>query len=432
MTRTLWEYNLLDCVTTAQVYRKINTELETLGVSAFYHTMVHPLVLAVKRMGARGMWLDRDKLEAMRTEYEIKIGKFTDAIQLIVGKADFNPNSTADIRNYIYNDLGIAITGRTATGAASVDEATLLKLGVKHDHAFFKALLGYRKVVKYYGTYLKRIYIAPDSRVRSRFLVHGTATGRLSSREPNFQNIPYDLRSIYGANEGRLLIECDSSQLELRLIAYASGCKQLIQGFEAGEDVHRLNAMAIYGLPREAIGKEERDFAKRFVYCQNYGGGPKKISEILFADAGITKSARECEEMLYRLRAAYPEIWTWRDKVLSECKRTRTIRNEYGRVRITFARDEALAGIAYNTPIQSTAADYINTVFLELDAANLSIVNQVHDSILVEVASSMVAETANKIKTAFERPQRLWGRLVVLPAEIKVGTRWGLLDPWQE
>ena len=430
MTRTLWEYNLLDCITTAQVYRKINSEMEVLGVSAFYHTMVHPLVLAVKRMGARGMWIDRDKLEEMKTEYEIKIGKFQEVIQSIVGKADFNPNSTADIRNYIYNDLGLAVTGRTATGAASVDETTLLKLGAKHDHPFFKALLGYRKVVKYYGTYLKGIYIGHDSRVRSRFLVHGTATGRLSSREPNFQNIPYDLRPVYGATDGRILIEADSSQLELRLIAYASGCKRLIQAFECGEDVHRVNASTIYGVPQDTVSKEERDFAKRFVYCQNYGGGPKKISEILFADAGIVKSPRECEEMLYKLRVAYPEIWAWRDKVLAECKRTRTIRNEYGRVRITFARDEALSGIAYNTPIQSTAADYINTVFLELDGKGLFIVNQVHDSILIETTAAALEETVAVVKTAFERPQRLWGRLVVLPAEVKTGIRWGALEPW--
>lgn len=430
MTRTLWEYNLLDCVTTAQVYRKIRTEMETLGVLSFYDTMVHPLILAVKRMGARGMWLDRDRLEAMKTEYETKIGKFEEALQLIVGNPDFNPNSTADVRDYVYNKLGIHVASRTATGAASVDETSLLKLGVNNDHPFFKTLLGYRKVVKYYGTYLKRIYIAPDSRIRSRFLVHGTATGRLSSREPNFQNIPYDLRPIYGAESGHLLIEVDSSQLELRLIAYASGCKRLINGFENGEDVHRLNASAIYSIPIDEVGKEERDFAKRFVYCQNYGGGPKKISEILFADAGITKSPRECEEMLYRLRATYPEIWSWRDKVLNECKKTRTIRNEYGRVRITFARDEALSGIAYNTPIQSTAADYINTVFLELDKRGLFIVNQVHDAILVETLASQVDETVKIMLDAFERPQRLWGRLVTLPAEAKVGTRWGLLEKW--
>jgi len=431
MTRTLWEYNLLDCVTTAQVYRKINTELETLNAATFYHTMVHPLILAVKRMGARGMWVDREKLNQMRIEYEAKIVKFEEAIQLVVGNPEFNPNSTAHVRDYIYNNLNLSVASRTATGAASVDETTLLKLGAKYDHPFFKALLGYRKVVKYYGTYLKRVYISPDSRVRSRFLVHGTATGRLSSREPNFQNIPYDLRSIYGAPDGRLLIEVDSSQLELRLIAYASGCRKLISGFEAGEDVHKLNASAIYGIHVDKVGKEERDFAKRFVYCQNYGGGPKKISEILFADAGIVKSPRECEEMLYRLRVAYPEIWSWRDKVLAETKRTRTIRNEYGRVRITFARDEALSGIAYNTPIQSTAADYINTVFLELDGKDLFIVNQVHDSILVESTPYGLDETIKTIKDAFERPQRIWGRLVTLPAEVKVGTRWGLLNPWQ-
>jgi len=430
MTRTLWKYNLLDCVTTAQVYRKIRTEMDTLGLLSFYETMTHPLILAVKRMGARGMWVDRDKLEEMKTEYEIKIGKFQDAIQSIVGKENFNPNSTADICNYIYNDLGLAVTKRTATGAASVDETTLLKLGAKHDHPFFKVLLEYRKVVKYYGTYLKGIYIGQDSRVRSRFLVHGTATGRLSSREPNFQNIPYDLRPVYGTTDGRILVEADSSQLELRLIAYASRCKRLIQAFESGEDVHRLNASTIYGIPTDAVGKEERDFAKRFVYCQNYGGGPKKISEILFADAGIVKSPRECEEMLYKLRAAYPEIWSWRDRVLAECKRTRTIRNEYGRVRITFARDEALSGIAYNTPIQSTAADYINTVFLELDEKGLFIVNQVHDSILIETTPTALEETVGMVKAAFERPQRLWGRLVVLPAEVKTGIRWGALEPW--
>jgi DNA polymerase-1 len=238
------------------------------------------------------------------------------------------------------------------------------------------------------------------------------------------------MRPIYGTPPGRLFIEADSSQLELRLIAYASECKRLIEAFQAGEDIHKVNAAAIYGKLADDITKEERDFAKRFVYCQNYGGGPAKISEILFAEAGISKSPRECEEMLFKLRAANPEIWVWRDKVLSETKRTRKIRNEYGRVRITFARDDALSGIAYNTPIQSTAADYINSVFLELHERGLCIVNQVHDSILVEATPYTLEETIGMMRIAFERPQKLWGRTVVLPAEFKTGTRWGLLQPW--
>lgn len=236
---------------------------------------------------------------------------------------------------------------------------------------------------------------------------------------------------MFAAPPGRALVSADASQLELRLIAYASNCQKLIEAFEAGEDVHHLNARAITGKPSDFITKDDRDFAKRFVYCQNYGGGPKRISEILFQDAGIVRSVTDCERDLEALRRAYPEIYQWRDSILRDTKRSGIITNEFGRKRVVFSRGEDLAGVAFNTPIQSTAADYINTAFVGLDTRKLYLINQVHDEILAECDEDKVDETAQALKEELERPVTIWGRTVVLPAEVKCGIRWGELTLWQ-
>lgn len=429
----LWIYNCLDCVTTAKVYAPILEEMNTLNVAGFYNEVVQPLTYAVMRMSNRGMWVNRDNLEALKREYHLRIHACIDNLRATTGDNLFNPASPDHLRALLFNKLGLVPTKETPSGKESVDELTLKKLAKKHpDNEIFNQLLEYRRASKIYSTYLTNLYIHPDGRIRSRFLVHGTATGRLSSRGPNFQNIPYEVRSIFGAPPGYALVEADASQLELRLIAYASECRKLIGAFENGEDVHLINASAITGKPVDRIDKSERDFAKRFVYCQNYGGSARRISEILFQDAGIVRSISECEGTLIRLRAAYPEIFAWRDKVFAETKSTRIIQNEFGRKRITLARKDELAGVAYNTPIQSTAADYINHVFIRLHRRDFQLVNQVHDSIVTECHEERIDETARALKEEMERPIQVFGRSVVIPCEVKAGNSWGeAMTPWQ-
>lgn len=442
-SQRLWVYNCLDCVTTAKVDAAISEELTDLNTASFYDGVAHPLTLAVHRMAKRGMHVDQTRLRRLQTVMDERIRRYELVLGDIVGH-EFNPRSGDDVRKYLFEELRLKPVGKpTKTGKASVDELALLKLGMKHDSPFFKVLLGHRKMQKLRSTYLTKVYIYPDGRVRSRFLVHGTGTGRLSSRDPNLQNIPQqkdvwyglkllNLRTMYVATPGRVFVEADSSQLELRLIALASRCAALIEAFELKHDVHRLNASAIYGKRLEDITKEERDFAKRFVYCQNYGGSPRRISEILFEEAGIIKSPLECEATLLLLKHVYPEIYSWRDRQLEAAKLTRRITNEFGRVRITFTKDDDLAGVAYNTPIQSTAADYINLAFIRMDARGLELVNQVHDSVLVECDVSDVTKTIAAVKEELERPVDIFGQKgVVLPCDIKVGVRWGALKKWE-
>jgi len=431
MSQELWTYNCLDCVTTARVYTALVEEMAELEVDRFYNELVHPLTQAVFRMSKRGMMVDDVRLAEMQDSYAKKISEYTQAIRDLTGRPLLNPSSGDEMRKLLFTDMELRPVSYTKIGRKpSVDETTLKRLDLKHDHPLFKLLIKYREATKLKSTYLDNLYIPYNKRVRSRFMVHGTATGRLSSRDPNFQNIPYDLRQIYVSAPSKLLIEVDASQLELRLIAYASQCEKLIRAFEQGDDVHTLNAVAITGKPREAIDKDDREFAKRFIYCQNYGGGAKKISDILFTDAGIVRSVGQCEETLSKLRREYPEIYSWRERVYNETRRTGIITNEFGRKRITFVRGGDLPGVAYNTPIQSTAADYINLVFISLDKLGLGIVNQVHDSIVIECDEDEVSDTISTALAEFHRPVTLFGRTVVLPAEVKVGTRWGGLQPW--
>jgi DNA polymerase-1 len=421
----LWIYNCLDCVTTAKVFWALQEEMRENGVTNFYDELVQPLIVAVMEMSKRGMWVDQEKLEEMKRDYHLRIHGAIDDLRNIVGDSTFNPASPDMLRSVLFEKYGMVSTRETATGKASVDELTIKRLARKYNEPIFEKLLEYRKVSKVHSTYLSNLYVGEGGRIRSRFLVHGTATGRLSSRGPNFQNIPYEVRPIFSAPPGYVLVEADASQLELRLIAYASNCRRLVEAFNNGEDVHTINASAITGKPVDAINKDERDFAKRFVYCQNYGGSPRRVSEILFQDAGIIKTVAECEGYVTRLRIAYPEIYAWRDAQLVEAKRTRKIRNEFGRVRVTFARNDDLAGVAYNTPIQSTAADYINYAFIRLHQRGIQIVNQVHDSIVAEAHEEQVDEVATALKEELEKPINVFGHTVTIPCDVKVGKSWG-------
>lgn len=440
--KTFWTYNLLDTVTTAKVYYGVDEELGDLSLRDFYHTVVHPLTLAVRRMANRGMYRDDRRYTRLQNVYDEKIRRYAEGLQAVVKRPTFNPNSTEDVRAYIYGELGLKSGKKTKAGKDSVDQLSLLRMGLRHDSTFFKLLLCHRKLSKLRGTYLTKGYLSKDGRIRSRFLVHGTATGRLSSREPNFQNIPKEknawfglnlpnIRTIFTSEPGNVLIEADYSQLELRLIAYASGCRRMLDAYENNGDVHMATAMSITGKPASAVTTEERDFAKRFRFCQNYGGGAKKISEILFSDAGIIKSVRDCEEVLFKLKLHEPEVFSWRDRVLEQARRTHMIHNEFGRIRITFTRDDDLAGVAYNTPIQSTAADLINLAFIRLDALGVPMVNQVHDAIITECPEHDVERTVVLMKQEMERPVDIFGRKgLIFPVDIKVGTRWGALKKW--
>lgn len=421
----LWTYNCLDCVTTAKVYSALLEEMQENEVVKFYDELVQPLIVAVMEMMKRGMWVDQQKLEDMKRDYAERINTYTTDLRSLVGDSNFNPASNDHLRKVLFEDRGMVSTRETATGKESVDELTIKRLARKYDDPIFEKLLAYRGASKINGTYLTNIFVGEGGRVRSRFLVHGTATGRLSSRGPNFQNIPYEVRQIFAAPPGYVLIEADASQLELRLIAYASNCRRLMEAFTNGEDVHLINASTITGKPLDSINKEERDFAKRFVYCQNYGGSPRRISEILFQDAGIIRSIAECEGSIARLRIADPEIYSWRDAQLIAAKRTRKIRNEFGRVRITFARNDDLAGVAYNTPIQSTAADYINYAFIRLSQRGIQIVNQVHDSIVCEAHEENIDEVVVAMREELEKPITVFGHTITIPCDVKVGKSWG-------
>lgn len=425
----LWTYNALDCVTTARCFESILEELGELNLVDFYHEIPHPLIQAVRRMQLRGMFVDQQFRAQAIAEREEKIRELTEVIRQLADDPEFNPNSPDQLCKLLFDKMKLPVIKRSPkTHKPSTDELVLKTLNARYPNPLFNSIIKQREVSKEKSTYLDSIRVDNNGRMHYYALVHGTATGRLATRKPNTQNIPYSLRPMYCAAPGNLLVAADASQLELRLIAYASRCAKLMEAFDNGEDVHTINAVAITGKPKDAISKDDRDFAKRFIYCQNYGGGAKRISEILFEEANIIRSVRECEETLTRLRKAYPEIYEWRDRMLAETRVTRRIRNEFGRIRITFAKGEDLAGIAYNTPIQGTAADYINKAFIRLDARQVPLINQVHDELIAECSEHAAREVGGIILEELHRPINIFGRSVVLPAELKIGTRWGQLE----
>jgi DNA polymerase I-like protein with 3'-5' exonuclease and polymerase domains len=354
-----------------------------------------------------------------------------------------------------------AWTGRkTETGLVAVDRQGLLAYQIqlqnrlkevqdyKHPK-FIKELSDIRRLLEWLRLYrdysgiskLISTYVdypvGSDGRVHSSYLIHGTSTGRLASRDPNLQNIPKkrpEARGPFVAADGSVLVSADYSNLEVRVLAYETGDKALIRAIESGTNIHDENTRTLFNLkPSSPQWEIARRAAKIFMFGGiSYGGGDMEIhSKISMEVPELALTVADYKKARENWMESHKGYREWADKIRVEVHKTHQARVFSGRVRTLHGSGTSIEKEALNTPIQGGAASIINRAVVrihnERNKANLKsrLISQVHDQLIYEVPLSEQTQMTKLIKTEMERPVDYRGQLVSFPVDISIGTSWG-------
>ena len=393
-----------------------------------------PLIDVLVDMELKGILLDPKVLEEQAKEIEILLEDLKREIFRLAGE-EFNPNSPKQVAHILYEKLKLPVLKRTKTGP-STDSLTLKELALQHPLP--EKILAYRELEKLLNTYIRKLpdYINPETgRVHTTFNQSVTATGRLSSSDPNLQNIPVrtelggQIRKAFIAPPGRKLLAADYSQIELRVLAHLSGDENLIEAFKRDEDLHTRTAALIFGIPPEEVTKEQREIAKRVNYATIYGVSAYRLSREL----GIPQ--KEAQSYIDRYFERHPRVKQFIDEQIKKAE-------EQGYVTTILKRRRYLPHInsrnynlrsydqrnAINAPIQGSAADLMKLAMLRVHEKikggqlKADMLLQIHDELIFELNAKEVEGAVPVIKETMEGVMDL---RVPLKVEIKVGDNWG-------
>lgn len=426
----LWKYNCLDTVTTWECAMEIRKELEEFKTLDFYmansHKLIEPLI-AIQRKGVRIDVEKREKIDANLTnEIEVMQSRLTKAVG-----HEINPNSPKQMVDFLYKDLKLPPQRNRKTGSLTADENAIEALTKRFPNPAFDLILDIRKARKLLSTYI-RAPLDSDGRIRCNYVITGTETGRLSSRESvygtgtNLQNIPRGdiVRSIFIPDPGTQFVNADLSQAEARVVAYLAREGRLQSVFEnPNGDVHTRNAAMVFEKRIEEVTPKERQLAKTLVHAANYGIGERRFSQ------HIGSSEARARELLNQYHAMYPGIKRWHLQVKDLLNRSRILTTPMGRRRMFFGRwGEDLLREAYAYVPQSTVGDLLNLGIIRA-WPNLPpewyFVLQNHDAVLMQVPVETPEMHIYKfIKHYFEIPLTIEGVTFKIPVDIKVGDSW--------
>ena len=391
-----------------------------------------PLAFVLADMEQAGFLVDRDELAAFGEKLDRSAADAAARIYEYAGR-EFNINSPKQLGEVLFETLRLPAAKKTKTGY-STNAEVLEKL--RPYHPIIGLILDYRQVVKLKSTYVDGLLRVadPDGRVHTSFNQTVTATGRLSSTEPNLQNIPVrtelgrEMRRFFRAKPGYLLADADYSQIELRLLAHIAGDPTMIEAFKQGVDIHTVTASQVFGVPAEAVTPEMRKSAKAVNFGIVYG-----ISDFSLAqDIGVTKN--EAGLYIKNYLARYPEVSRYMTEVVELARREGYVTTLFGRRReipelsspkkMTAAFGER---VAMNSPIQGSAADIIKLAMLHVDRAlresglDARLILQVHDELIVEVRADQADEAARILQREMEQVTAL---AVPLVADVCTGQTW--------
>ena len=417
----------------AGLFARLKAEITALGQDRLYNEIEFPLAQVLADMTRTGVLVDKAGIERFGADLHRKIEEKLDYIRGQVEDPDFNPNSPKQLGEMLFDKMKLP-HGRKTSRGWSTDNATLQKL--RPDCPLIDDILQYRSYQKLYSTYAEGLLkvIAPDGRIHSTFNQTEARTGRLSSDNPNLQNIPIrtelgsQLRGFFIAKPGCVFVDADYSQIELRILAHITGDEHMQAAFRAGEDIHRSTAAKIYGIPLEEVTPRLRTAAKAINFGIMYGKGAFSLSE----DLGV--SVREAGSFLKSYFASFPKVDSYMHKTIADAK-------EKGYVSTLFGRRRALPELASsnvnvrasgermarNTPIQGTAADVIKLamvrVWRRIRAEGLAsrLILTVHDELIVE-APEAEAETAARILK--EEMEGCVHFAVPLDTDVRQGKSW--------
>ena len=393
-----------------------------------------PLARVLADMEISGFKVDIEGLRGYGDALDLLAKDYESRIYFLAG-CEFNVNSPAQLGKVLFETLGLPAKKKTANGHYSTNAEILEKL--LPYHPIIENILEYRKVAKLKSTYVDGfIKVADESgRIHSCFNQTGTATGRLSSSEPNLQNIPIrtelgrELRKFFlPKNENYLLVDADYSQIELRILAAISGDKTMTDAFVSGEDIHTSTAATVFGVSQENVTSEMRKRAKAVNFGIVYGMGEFSLSE----DLGISRA--EAKKYIENYLASYPKVSEYLENVVKEAYENGYVTTLFGRRRYIpelAAQNKNLKHfgerVAKNSPIQGSAADIIKIAMvntakrLKESGIDARIILQVHDELILEASRDCTAEAARLLEECMENAVSL---SVPLIAKASVGETW--------
>ena len=411
----------------------LKAEVEKSAVERVYEMDV-ALAPVLFRMEQAGVRIDLSVLDGLSKRFAIELERVGEHIFELAGRR-FNINSPKQLGEVLFTHLGLPAPASRGKGkAVSTAQDVLEYLAEKHEVP--RLVLEFRHLSKLKSTYIDALPLLADSdsRVHTTFQAAATATGRLSSVNPNLQNIPTrtelgrEIRAAFTAAPGTQLLSADYSQIELRLLAHFSGDPLLVHAYQNNEDIHTLTASEVFGVPAAEMDKQTRNRAKAVNFGIVYGISPFGLA----AQLGIPQA--EARAYIARYFARYTGVQAFIEKTLEETRKTGSVRTLFGRVRPIpdiESRNPNQRGFAertaINTPLQGTAADLIKLAMISIDRQlterNLKtrMVLQVHDELLFEVPASETAEVEELVRTEMEGVVKL---NVPLIADLKSGPNW--------
>ncbi len=419
----LWKYCNLDASVTLEVAFALEGEMKELKVDRFYRQVLHPLITPLRMIQGYGVRINAKRKQELSEEAGGRIKQMQEKLEAAVGH-ELNVSSPKQVAKFLYEELNIP--PRYKKGRVTTDEDALDALNAKYNLKVLGLIIKIRKVKVLKSTFLDAKPCA-DGRMRTHYIISGTDTGRLASKDVNLQNVPKgDARSFFLPDRGCKFIGVDLSQAEARLVAYLSEDIHFMKVFEEGGDVHRKNASNIFRIDEEDVTPKQRFLGKKLVHAGNYGVGHGKFSK----ETGL--SYADSKKALYTYYATYPKLKIWHLKVENTLKKTRVLETPLGRRRAFFDRWGAdMFRKAYAFVPQSTVGDYTNMGLTKLHYClpkEARIVLQIHDAIVINVDESYLnkhrEELYAMIKRAVEIEIEVEGRKMRIPADIKEGMTW--------
>ena len=406
--------------------------LTELGMDRLYYEIELPLCPVLSEMEHLGMLVDRSALTSFGEMLSGRIDRAQGAIYQLAGE-EFNINSTQQLGHILFDNLGLPPVKKTKTGY-STNAEVLEKL--RGRHPIIEEILEYRQLTKLKSTYADGLdkVIAPDGRIHTSFQNTVTATGRLSSAEPNLQNIPVrtelgaELRKMFVAGPGMVLVDADYSQIELRLLACMAGDQAMIDGFNSGADIHTITASQVFGVPQGEVTPLMRRSAKAVNFGIVYGISPFSLSQ----DIGVT--VQQAREYMDKYFAHYAGVRAYMDAVVEQARRDGYVSTLFGRRRwvpelksSNFNTRSFGERVALNAPIQGTAADIIKLAMIRVrdrllrEGLRGRLVLQVHDELIVECPEEETGAVCALVKEEMEAVASL---PVPLLADTGSGKTW--------
>ncbi|MBN2407541.1 MAG: DNA polymerase I [Elusimicrobia bacterium] len=411
----------------------LSGELKRQSMEKLYHDVELKTVRILSEMELAGIKIDREFMKNTEAEFKEELALLEKEIKDTAGQ-EFNINSPRELSVILFEKIGLKPVKKTKTGYSTAEEVLEI---LSDEHPLPAKIIEYRKLQKLLSTYVEPLPSMADARtdrVHTTFNIFGTATGRLSSSEPNLQNIPVRtsqgcrIRKAFIAGAGKVFLSADYSQIDLRVLAHISGDENLIDSFRKGEDIHAQTASRIFEVPEAEVSEELRKKAKAINFGIVYGMSSWGLSKRADMDEA------ESKDFIRRYFEQYPGIEKYMNETVEKARKDLYVTTILNRRRYlpeinssNFMRRKLFERIAVNTPVQGSSADIIKLAMVDLNEEfcfndnDVQLLLQIHDELLFEIGEDSAETAKSVIKKTMEGA---YGLSVPLTVDIKTGRNW--------